>query len=80
MNITVEEAIEYLEDGLEINLECEGYNYEVSQSDNWIGGDVAEGFISVVLGNVVYDSAERVLNESIKFLSRDGKEVLISVG
>ena len=80
MNITIEEAIEYLEDGLEINLECGGHNYEVSQSDNWIGGDVAEGFISVVLGNVVYDSAEHILNESIKFLSRDGKEVLISVG
>lgn len=79
MNITLEEAIEYLEDGEEITLKCDGYFYEISQSDNWVGGDVANGYISLVLGNVIYQSAENVIRKSIEHLSEDGKEVLITV-
>lgn len=73
MKIEFEEAVEWLEDGLEVNLHCEGYEYEVSGADNWLGGEGMEGFISQVMGNTLYSSAERVLRESINHLSDNGK-------
>ncbi|WP_168898296.1 hypothetical protein [Bacillus sp. ISTL8] len=75
--ITIEEAVELLEDGMEVTLECGGYDYEIAPADNFVGGDGMEGFISMVLGNVVYDGAEHVLNKSIDFLKESGKEVTI---
>lgn len=79
MNITFEEAVDYLQEGEEITLECNGYSYEISPSENWVGGDVAEGYISLVLGNVVYQSAEGVLKLSIDHLASDGKHVEITI-
>ena len=78
MNIDFNEAVEMLEDGIPIILECNGYDYEVSPADDWVGGDGIEGYISLVLGNVVYSSAEDVLRQSIDFLKRKGNEVLIN--
>lgn len=75
--VTIEEAIELLEDGMEVTLECDGYDYEIAPADGFIGGDGMEGFISVALGNIVHDEAEHVLNKSIKFLKESGKEVTI---
>lgn len=79
MSLKFKEAVEYLKEGCEVTLECEGYSYEISPSDDWLGGEGMEGYISLVLGNVVYDNAERVLRESINFLSKDNKEVVITV-
>lgn len=79
MEITFDEAVEYLTEGEEITLNCEGYSYEISPSENWVGGDVGEGFISVVLGNSIYSNAEMILKQSIKYLSEEGKEVTISI-
>lgn len=79
MNITFEEAVEQLEEGLEIKLLCDGYDYEISKADNWVGGDSMNGYISLVLGNRVYESAEYILKQSIDFLSRNGKEVEIKI-
>ncbi|AZU98989.1 hypothetical protein pW2_165 [Bacillus phage pW2] len=73
--ITFEEAVILLEADMEVTLECDGYDYEIAPADGFVGGDGMEGWISVALGNVVYDDAERVLKESIKFLSEDGAEV-----
>lgn len=73
--ITFEEAVSCLESGLEVTLECGGHDYEISQADDWIGGEGQEGYISLVMGNVVYDSAERILKESIKHLESNGEEV-----
>jgi hypothetical protein len=78
MEITFEEAVELLKDGCGVSLECEGYYYEISPADDWIGGDGMEGYISSVLGNVVYDSVKIVLRESINFLSEDGNKVVIT--
>jgi len=75
--ITFEEAVNFLEEGNEVTLECDGAWYEISETGNWIGGDVEEGYISEVLGNVIYSSAEIVLKKSIEYLSKDGKEVEI---
>lgn len=74
-----EEAVELLKDGGEVTLECGQYEYEISPSENWIGGDVGDGYISQVLGNVIYSSAKTVLKESIKCLSEGGKEVKIII-
>lgn len=77
--ITFEEAVTLLEASMEIVLECDGYDYDVAPADYFVGGDDMEGYISDVLGNVVYDSAEIILRKSIDFLGRDGKEVGIRV-
>lgn len=81
MVITMEEAVEYLEDGMEIKLECNGYTYEISASDNWIGGDVEDGYISSVLGNCIYGDAEYIIGESIRSLIKNsnGQPVTINV-
>lgn len=73
--ITFEEAVILLEADMEVTLECDGYDYEISPADEWIGGDGMEGYISMVLGNVVYDSARIILEKSIKHLESDGKMV-----
>lgn len=78
MNLTFEEAVEMLRDGGLITLECDGYDYEISPADDWVGGDGMEGYISLVLGNVVYESAEGILKQSIDYLKKDGKEVIIN--
>lgn len=79
MEITFNEAVEYLQEGEEITLECEGYSYEISSSADYVGGDVAEGFISSVLGNVIYNNAEHIIKKSIDFLLEEGKEVKLSI-
>lgn len=79
MEITFDEATEYLKGGEEVNLNCEGYSYEISPAENWVGGDGFEGYISLVLGNVTYDNAEYILKKSISFLSRDGNKVTITI-
>lgn len=76
MTNTFEEAVEMLEDGMEVTLEINGYSYDVAPADSFIGGD--EGFISEVLGNVSYDSAEHILRKSIDFLEEDGGKVEIT--
>lgn len=76
--ITLEEAIVLLEAGMEVTLECNGYDYEVAPADEWVGGDGMEGYISLVLGNVVYDSARIILEKSIKHLESDGSKVGIT--
>ena len=73
MRLEFKEAVEWLEDGLEVNLHCGGYEYEVSGAENWLGGEDAEGFISEAIGNTLYSSAERALRESIKHLSDNRK-------
>ncbi|MEH6848054.1 MULTISPECIES: hypothetical protein [Bacillus cereus group] len=77
IGITFEEAVQLLEEGLEITLECDGYSYDIAPSEDWVGGDGQEGYISLVLGNVVYDSAEYILRKSIDFLKENGKTVVI---
>ena len=79
MEITFDEAIEYLKDGEEVTLVCEGYSYEISPSEEWVGGDGEEGFISLVLGNVIYMDPAHVLQKSINYLSKEGAEVTISI-
>ncbi|MGH0950696.1 hypothetical protein [Bacillus mycoides] len=77
IGITFEEAVELLEEGLEITLKCDGYDYDIAPSEDWVGGDGQEGYISLVLGNVVYDSAEYILKKSIDFLKENEKTVVI---
>lgn len=79
MNITLEEAVDYLKDGIAITLHCGKYSYEISESDEWVGGDVEEGYISLVLGNVIYSDAKQVITKSIASLSENGAEVTISI-
>lgn len=79
LETTLEEAVGYLEEGGEITLECNDYSYEISPSDNWIGGDVDDGYISLVLGNVIYNDAENIIRKSIDHLSSGGKEVKIFI-
>lgn len=76
--ITFDEAVELLEAGMEVILECGGYDYEISPADDWVGGDGMEGYISLALGNVVYDSAKIILEESIKHLESTGSPVGIT--
>lgn len=77
MTNTFEEAVEMLKEGMEVTLVCKGYDYDIAPADGWVGGDGMDGYISLVLGNRVYDDAEHILRESIDFLSRDGAEVRI---
>lgn len=77
--ITFEEAVILLETGSEVILECDGYNYEIAPADGWVGGDGMDGYISLVLGNVVYESAEYILRKSIEHLEKDGKSVGIII-
>lgn len=78
-DMTLQEAVEQLEEGVEITLECDGYSYEVSEAHNWVGGDGQDGYISAVLGNRIYNSAEQVLKESIQYLEKNGNKVVISL-
>ncbi|QOV08442.1 hypothetical protein Kirov_243 [Bacillus phage Kirov] len=78
MTNTFEEAVEMLEDGMEVTLEINGYSYDIAPADSFIGGDGMDGYISEVLGNRTYDSAEHVLRESIKFLEENGGKVEIT--
>ncbi len=73
----MKKLLSFLEEGLEITLECDGYSYDIAPSEDWVGGDGQEGYISLVLGNVVYDSAEYILRKSIDSLEENGKTVVI---
>lgn len=76
--ITFDEAVELLEAGLEVTLECGGHDYDIAPADGFLGGDGQEGWISMALGNVVYDDAKHVLTESIKHLESTGSPVGIT--
>lgn len=71
------EAVECLESGGSITLECDGYEYGISAADDFVGAEDTEGFISEVLGNVVYSEAEVVLRRSVEHLEKDGSSVTI---
>jgi predicted heme/steroid binding protein len=62
------EAVAYMEEGGAVRLSCDDYDYEVSSADSWVGGEGHTGYISEVLGNIAYDSAEHVLQASIDHL------------
>lgn len=69
------DAVEMLEDGISVTVKAGGYDYEVGPAEDFLGG--GEGYISVALGNVLYDSAEDVLRETIKYLEGEGEKVRI---
>lgn len=77
MSFIDKEAIEVLEAGISVYVSKGKYEYEVSPSDNWIGGEGSDGYISEALGNVVYSDAEGVLEETVRFLEKDGAGVKI---
>lgn len=79
MELTLKEAVEHLEDGIEVTLENGNYEYSIAPADEFLGGEGMDGYISEVLGNVAYDDAEDILNESIKYLVKDGSEVKITI-
>jgi hypothetical protein len=79
LSTTFEEAVKHLEEGGEVTLECDGYDYEISPAEDWVGGDGMEGYISLVMGNVVYNDAEIILEQSIKHLKSTGKDVEIII-
>lgn len=79
MSVTFEEAAKYLKDGVEVNLECDGCSYNIAPSEDWIGGEGQEGYISLALGNVIYYDAENILKKTIDFLQEDGHKVIISI-
>jgi hypothetical protein len=60
-------------------LECDGYDYEVSSAEGWVSGDEMEGYISLALGNMVYEDAEGVLQSPIDFLGKEGDKVTITI-
>ena len=77
--LTIEEAIEELKVGGEIEMHCGHHSFIIGQSFSFIGGDGMTGFISEVLGNVVYQSAEHIIRESYNYLVKNSdREVIIT--
>lgn len=77
MALTITEAVEELENGFEVTLETEDNYYVISIAEDFIGGEEQEGYISEVLGNIIYDSAEDILTKSISYLEKQGETVTI---
>lgn len=79
MELTFNEAVEMLEDGTAITLESDGGSYDIDLAHNFIGRESMDGYISEVLGNIVYSSAKAVLKESIDHLESCGETVNITI-
>jgi hypothetical protein len=75
--LTFEEAVEELENGYEVTLETDDNYYTIGPADSFIGGEEQEGYISEVLGNIIYDSAEHIIVKSIQYLEQQGETVTI---
>ena len=71
------EAIAWLEDGFDIVLICDGYEYELMQADSYLGSEGQDGYISQVMGNIIYKNAQDALQESIKHLTAKEYDVRI---
>ena len=69
--LTKEEAIERLNDGDSVTFVCEeGHEYEVESASAYVGG--GDGYTSVVLGNVEYETAEDAITATIDYFKKDG--------
>lgn len=77
MALTVNEAVEELENGCEVTLETDDNYYTIGPVEDFIGGDGQEGYISEVLGNTIYDNAEYIITKSIQYLEGQGETVTI---
>lgn len=72
------EAVQMLEDGMDIIVKVGGDEFTIGDMHNYIGAPESEtGYISEYLGNVYYSDAERIIKETVKGMA-DGDEKLIS--
>ncbi|AOZ62526.1 hypothetical protein SBP8a_276 [Bacillus phage SBP8a] len=62
------DAVEVLGEEIAVTVEVNGYSYDIDLAENYLGGEGMEGFISEVMGNMVYDSAEGVILKTVDFL------------
>jgi hypothetical protein len=64
------EAIDFLEEGYEeIHLETKkGERFCIATSGSYLGGEGSDTWISEVLGNIAYNSIERVVVDTFDYI------------
>lgn len=71
-----EEAIELLKGSDRIVLELDdGSTQEIGEAGNYLGGEEGSGWISDILGNVLYTSISRVVHETFDYIESMGIHV-----
>lgn len=77
MEINKKEAIEYLEEGIDILVVVGDSKFVIGDMHNYVGAPEDEvGYISEYLGNVWYSSAERVIDETIRGMADNNTELI----
>lgn len=77
MEINKKEAIEYLEEGIDILVVAGDSEFVIGDMHNYVGAPEDEvGYISEYLGNVWYSSAERVIDETIRGMADNNTELI----
>lgn len=77
MEITKEEAIENLEDGMEIKVSVGGSTFTIGDMHGYVGSpENKEGFISEYLGNVWYSDAEGIIDETVDGIADGNKDLM----
>lgn len=78
--IDKKEAIQTLEDGMDIRIELGDDEFIIGDMHNYIGAPENEsGYISEYLGNVWYADAEHIINETINGMTDGNKDQIKNV-
>lgn len=79
MNITKEEAIENLEDGMDIEVTVGDSTFTIGDMHGYVGSpENKEGYISEYLGNVWYDDAGGIIYDTVEGMADGDKDLMDS--
>lgn len=77
MEISKAEAIENLEDGMDIKVTVGDSTFTIGDMQGYVGSpEDEEGFISEYLGNVWYDDAEAIIDETVDGMADGDKDLM----
>ena len=71
-----DEAIEILESSDYVTIETGESSYEIYNAHDSIGGEDVDGWISEVLGNVVYADIRKVVNSTFDYIELHTTEII----
>jgi hypothetical protein len=74
--MTFKEAVELMNDGVEVDVVSGGYTYNVGPSEGYVGGPDGK-FMSSAMGNVYYETADWALQETLDWFKSLGQTPII---
>lgn len=79
MFINFKEAIECLEDGMDIRVTVGGSTVTIGDMHNYVGAPEDEvGYISEYLGNVWFEDAEQVIQDTVTGMANGDNKLIES--